>query len=183
MKPTVPCRSETRRQRYDKKAQSARTIPVSICAVNFGLDENLAMTIRSAVCYGAESVMVIGSIPPDSYLRPRSGTTIGYIDIIRFTTPHDFIAHCRENDIAIVSAELCDGATDLNEFEFDFSKRTVIVTGNEWVGVPAEVIHNSQPVYLNYGGSGYSLNTAVTSSIILSEFNRQYAIRNRNQHD
>jgi len=179
LKPTAPYRSETRRQRYDKRATLAKTIPVSICAVNFGLDENLAMTIRSAVCYGAESVMIIGSKPPDSFLRPRSGTTISYINILQFSTPHDFLEHCRDRDINIVSAELCDEAVDLNDFEFDFDKKTVIVTGNEWVGVPAEIIHNSQPIYLPYCGKGYSLNTAVTSSIILSEFNRQYAIHNR----
>lgn len=179
MKPNVPYRSETRRQRYDKKAVLAKTIPVSICAVNFGLDENLAMTIRSAVCFGAESVMIIGSKPPDSFLRPRSGTTISYINILQFSTPHDFLEHCREHDINIVSAELCDEADDLNDFEFDFSKKTVIVTGNEWVGVPAEIIHNSQPVYIKTLGVGFCLNTVVTSSILMNEFNRQYAIHNR----
>lgn len=175
MKPTVPCRSETRRQRYDRKALTAKTLPVSVCCVNFGFDENVALTIRAAVCYGAESVMIIGSIPPDSFLRPRSGTTLDYIRLIQFATPHDFLVYCRENNINIVSAELCDDAIDLNHFEFDLTGKTVIVAGNEFTGVPAEVIHNSQPVFIDMAGSGAALNTAITSAVFLHEFYRQYS--------
>jgi len=179
LKPTAPYRSETRRQRYDKKSLTAKTIPVSVCCVNFGFDENVALTIRAAVCYGAESVMIIGSVPPDSFLRPRSGTTIEYIKIIQFATPHEFLEYCRERTINIVSAELCDGAIDLNDFQFDLTCKTVIVAGNEFTGVPAEVIHNSQPVFINHVGRGFCVNSQQTSTIFLNEFNRQYAIHNR----
>jgi len=178
LKPIEPHRSETRRQRYDKKSLTAKTLPISICTVNFGLDENLAMMIRSACCYGAESVMIIGNRPPDSYLRPRSGTTINYIDIIQFATPHDFLEHCRKNNYQIVSAELCDAAMNLNQFEFDFSRHTVIVTGNEWTGVPEEIIHHSQPIYLPMIGRGHCLNTVITGSVMLNEFQRQFSLAN-----
>lgn len=172
-------RNETRRQRYDKKKSLAKTMPVSFCAVNFGVDENLALTIRTAACYGAESVMVIGSVPDHAFLRPRSGTTVDYVKILQFPTPHDFLEHCREMGYNIVSAELCDGATDINNYTFDTNKHTVIVMGNEYTGVPGEIIHHSDPIFIPMNGAGYSLNVAMTSVAFIHEYQRQFIVNNR----
>lgn len=172
-------RTETRRQRYDKKKSIAKTMPVSFCTVNFGIDENLAFTIRTAACYGAESVMVIGSVPDHAFLRPRSGTTIDYVKILQFSTPHEFLEHCRERGYNIVSAELCDGATELTDYRFSFDKPTILVMGNEYTGVPAEIIHNSDSVYIPMNGTAYCLNTAVTGAVILGEYQRQFILNNR----
>ena len=171
-------RTETRRQRYDKKSATAKFMPVSFCAVNFGIDENLALLIRTAACYGAESVMVIGSVPDHAFLRPRSGTTVDYVKIIQFATPHDFLQHCRENGYNIVSAELCDGATNINRYKFNTDSHTVIVMGNEYTGVPSEVVHNSDPVFIPMNGPGYSLNVATAGVAFIHEFQRQFSINN-----
>ena len=172
-------RSETRRQRYDKKLSNAKFMPVSICAVNFGIDENLALTIRTAACYGAESVMVIGSVPDHAYLRPRSGTTVDYVNIIQFSTPHDFLEHCRDKGYNIVCAELCDGATDITDYNFSFNRPTVLVMGNEYTGVPAEIVHHSDSVYIPMNGPGFCLNTMVTGAVFLNEYQRQFILHNR----
>jgi len=172
-------RTETRRQRYQKKQQQAHTMPVSVCMVNFGIDENIALTIRASACYGAESVMVIGSIPDYSYLRPRSGTTVDFIDIIQFSNPRDFLQYVRDGDYHIVSAEICDGAVDINDYEFPMNKKTIIVMGNEYTGVPAEIIHNSDPVYIAMRGIGFCLNTMQTGTVFLNEYARQYSIYNK----
>jgi tRNA G18 (ribose-2'-O)-methylase SpoU len=171
-------RTETRRQRYDKKKSTAKTMPVSFCSVNFGIDENLALTIRTAACYGAESVMVIGSVPDHAFLRPRSGTTVDYVKILQFSNPHDFLEHCRERGYNIVSAELCDGATNINNYLFNTDKHTVIVMGNEYTGVPTEVVHHSDPVYIPMNGPGYSLNVATAGVAFIHEFQRQFYIKN-----
>ena len=172
-------RTETRRQRYDNKLSNAKFIPVSICAVNFGIDENLALTIRTAACYGAESVMVIGSVPDHAFLRPRSGTTVDYVKIIQFSTPHDFLEHCRQRGYNVVSAELCDGATELTDYRFSFDRPTVLVMGNEYTGVPAEIIHHSDPVYIQMNGVGACLNTMVTGAVFINEYQRQFILHNR----
>jgi len=172
-------RNETRRQRYDKKSATAKLMPVSFCTVNFGIDENLAFTIRTAACYGAESVMVIGSMPDHSFLRPRSGTTVDYVKITQFSTPHDFLQHCRQEGYNIVSAELCDGATEITDYQFSFDRPTVVVMGNEYTGVPAEIIHNSDSVFIPMNGPAFCLNTAVTGAVIISEYQRQFILHNR----
>jgi len=169
-------RDETRRQRYDKKLNTAETLPVSVCTVNFSIDANLALTIRASVCYGAEKVFVIGSVPEYKFLNPASGSTAQYIEIVQFSTPHEFLEYARGNNYNIVSAELCEGATEINSFSFDFSKKTIIVLGNENTGVPAEIIFNSTPVYIKMRGIGHCLNTMQTGAIFLNEYTRQYSI-------
>lgn len=170
-------RTETRRQRYEKKLKMAKKMPVSVCMVNFGIDSNVAFMIRTAVCYGAESVMIIGNIPERSSLHSLSGSTSDLIPIIGFSNPHEFLEYCRSNEYNVVSAEICDGSTDLNHFNFDFTKKTVLVLGSETTGVPGDIILNSNPVFIQMNGPGFCLNTSVTGSIILNEYHRQYSIR------
>jgi len=168
-------RTETRRQRYEKKKQQAHLMPVSVCMVNFGIDENIALTIRAAACYGAESVMVIGSVPDYSFLRPRSGTTVDFINLMQFSNPNRFLAFARENDYHLVSAEICEGAIDINDYHFPMNKKTIIIMGNEYTGVPAEVIYNSDPVYITMRGPGFCLNTMQAGTVFLNEYSRQYS--------
>jgi len=168
-------RTETRRQRYEKKQQQAQFMPVSICMVNFGVDENIALTIRAAACYGAESVMVIGSVPDYSYLRPRSGTTVDFVKIMQFSNPNKFLQYARENDYHLVSAEICEGAVDINYYQFPMNKKTIIIMGNEYTGVPTEIIYNSDPVYITMPGPGFCLNTMQTGTVFLNEYFRQYS--------
>jgi tRNA G18 (ribose-2'-O)-methylase SpoU len=170
-------RTETRRQRYEKKLKTAKKMPVSVCMVNFGIDSNVAFMVRTAVCYGAESVMIIGNIPDRPNLHSLSGSTSDLIPIIGFSNPHEFLEHCRKMDYNVVSAELCEGSTDLNYFDFDFSKKTVLVLGSETTGVPGDIILNSSPVYIQMNGPGFCLNTSVTGSIILNEYHRQYSLK------
>jgi tRNA G18 (ribose-2'-O)-methylase SpoU len=166
-------RTQTRRQRYAEKSVRAKKYDVSVCAVNFDIDENVALTIRAAACFGAESVIIIGSTPPRSFLYPASGSTSDMVNQIQFATPGSFIRWCKESDYLIVSAELTDEAVSLYEFSFPKDKKVVIVMGNEYTGVPAEIIHNSIPVFIPMNGVGFCLNTMQTSVAFLSEYCRQ----------
>lgn len=172
----IKYREQTRRERHEIKKSNAKKYPVSVCVVNFCCDENTALTIRSAACFGAEKVMVIGSLPPRKFLMSRSGSTLELMDIECFPNPHEFLEYCRNNDYEIVSAELTDSAESLNNFEFNKTKKTVIVMGNENTGVPAEIIFNSKPVFIPMGGQGFCLNVAMAATVFLNEYCRQASI-------
>lgn len=166
-------REETRRQRYLAKASRAKVLPFYLAAVNFGLDENLALLIRSASCFGAAGIFVIGGVPSPSFLRSRSGTTLDFANIKSFSNPSHFLAHCREEGFKVVSAEICDGATSLYDYSFDFSAPNVIVVGNETTGVPGEIILHSDNVFIEMPGVGAFLNTSQTATVFANEFVRQ----------
>ena len=170
-------RSQTRRQRYDQKKTTAQKNPISICAVNFGCDENLGYLIRAAACFGAECLHVIGNLPDRAYLIPVSGSLIDYVNIIQHANPHDFLEWTQQHDVDVISAEIADSSVSMYDVDFDMSRKTCVVVGNENTGVPAEILHNSKIMHIPMPGIGFCLNTAQTANIILFEFNRQQNVR------
>ena len=167
-------REETRRQRYDNKLKTAKKYPISLCAINFRVDDNLGYLIRSAACFGAERLYVVGHVPERSCIKASSGSLIDYVEIVSFATPQDFVDHAKSEGIQIVSAELVGQARSLASYSFDFTSHLCLVVGNEQSGVPTEIIENSQVVYVEMPGVGFCLNTAQAANILLYEAVSQY---------
>jgi len=166
-------RDETRRERYDNKLSKARTFPISLTAINFQCDENLGYLIRTAACFGAESVNVIGCVPDRSELRALSGSLVDYIQINQFSTPEDFLDYSRTEGIHLVSAELTSDSINLEQYSFDHQGKISIVVGNETTGVPTQILVNSDVVQIEMPGVGFCLNTAQTANIMLYEAVKQ----------
>ena len=167
-------RDKTRRERYDDKKQEARTFPISIATVNFIHDGNLGYLIRSAACFGAECVHVIGSVPHPRVLKTLSGTLVDYVQLERHSNPTRFLEHIRENDIKLVSAEINDDSMPIGKYKFNFSRPVCIVVGHETTGIPIELVQNSDSVYIPMPGVGYCLNTSQTGNIMLYEAVKQF---------
>tara|TARA_R110002020_G_scaffold44161_6_gene127613 strand:+ start:15315 stop:15878 length:564 start_codon:yes stop_codon:yes gene_type:complete len=167
-------RDKTRRERYDKKKHTAKTYPFDIVCINFQHDGNLGYLIRTAACFGAKHVHVIGSVPPRSTLNPSSGSLYDYVTIIQHTTPLHFLHYCKTNEIKLVSAEICEGAQPIAAYGFDFSSHLALVVGNEEHGIPVEILRKSDKVYIPMPGVGYCLNTAQTANILLYEAVKRY---------
>jgi tRNA G18 (ribose-2'-O)-methylase SpoU len=167
-------RNKTRKQRYNEKMKNADSFPISITTINFHCDENLGYIIRSAACFGAECVNVIGCIPDRRELRKLSGSLLDYVELRQFKNPEDFLKDCREQGIKLVSAELTSTADNLEDYDFDLNRRTSVIVGNETTGVPQQLIVNSDPVYIEMPGVGYCLNTAQAANIMLYEAVRQF---------
>ena len=166
-------RDKTRRQRYDKKKKTAKKFPISIATVNLQHDGNVGYLVRSAACFGADSVHVIGSIPKRKVLNPLSGSLLDYIDIKNYSDPVSFIQYANDNNIKLISAELCEDES-IETYNFDFSQPICIVVGHEELGVPVEILNNSDKIYIPMPGVGYCLNTAQTANILLYEVTTQY---------
>ena len=167
-------RSETRRQRYDSKLKIAKKYPISLCAINFRVDDNLGYLIRSAACFGAQHLYVVGHIPKRSHIKASSGSLIDYVEIIQFATPRDFVDHTKSEGIQIIAAELVEGARPLSSYNFDFNRHVCLVVGNEEIGVPSEILSQSDVVYIQMPGVGYCLNTSQAANVILYEAVKQY---------
>ena len=167
-------REETRRQRYDSKLNTAKKYPISLCAINFRVDDNLGYLVRSAACFGAERLYVVGHVPERSRIKASSGSLIDYVEIISFATPRDFVESARSQNIQIVAAELVEGARPLATYDFNFTRPLALVVGNEQSGVPVEILKNGDAVYIKMPGVGYCLNTSQTANILLYEAVRQY---------
>jgi tRNA G18 (ribose-2'-O)-methylase SpoU len=170
-------RDKTRRERYDDKQRTAKTYPISLVCVNFQHDGNLGYLIRSAACFGAHTIHVIGSVPDRSILNPHSGSLYDYVKIIQHSKPSDFLHYCKTHEIKLVSAEICEGAQSITTYTFDFASHLALVVGNEESGIPIEILENSDKVYIPMPGVGYCLNTAQAANIMLYETIKRYDAR------
>ena len=167
-------REETRKQRYDSKLKIATKYPISLCAINFRVDDNLGYLIRSAACFGAERLYVVGHVPPRSYLKASSGSLIDYVEIEQFSRPSEFLTQMRLEGIQVISAELVEEARSLSSYAFNFNRPICLVVGNEQSGIPSEILAGSDVVYIEMPGVGYCLNTSQAANILLYEAIKQF---------
>jgi len=167
-------RAETRRERYDKKSHVATKYPISLCAINFRVDDNLGYLIRAAACFGAERLYVIGYVPERSKLKASSGSLTDYVEIIQFSTPAEFLVHMQTEGIQVVAGELTPEAQSLFAYNFDFNRHLCLVVGNEETGVPPEILQSAHIVCIPMPGVGYCLNTSQTANILFYEAVKQY---------
>lgn len=170
-------RQQTRKERYAAKSLNAITLPCAIATVNFMFEDNIAFVIRSAACFGIKTIYVIGSMPARGIVNPKSGSTYDEVELIYFKNPNEFLDYCRAHKLNLVSAELDDSAKNIHEYSFDFEKKNVIVLGHEEVGIPNEILFNSEKVYVPMPGTGFCLNTSQTGTTFMYEFSRQYLNR------
>jgi len=170
----VPPRKKTRKERYDEKKIHANNFPISLACINFQHDGNLGYLIRAAACFGADRIHVIGSVPPRSVLNPLSGSLYDYVKIKQHSSPMAFLDYIKDNEMGLVSAEICEDAEPITSYRFDFSSPLALVVGNEESGVPIEILKNSKKIYIPMPGVGYCLNTSQTANIMLYEAVRQH---------
>ncbi len=167
-------RQLTRRQRYNIKQNRIDTLPFSVCCVNFDNDGNLGFLIRSAACFGASTIHVIGSVPTRRQLNPISGSLYDYVKIQQYKNPRHFLDYAKSHNARLVSAEICEGSRSISSYNFDFSSHVVVVVGNETTGVPVEILKNSDIVHIPMPGPGYCLNTSQAANVLLYEATSQY---------
>ena len=167
-------RIKSRKQRYDTKKKHAQTYPISLCAINFMCDGNLGYLIRSAACFGAECVHVIGSVPGRKDINAASGTLYDYVKIRRYDTPQDFLDYAKSSNIQIISAEIDESAKSIASYAFNFDSSIALVVGNEQSGIPVEILKTSEKVFIPMPGVGFCLNTAQAANILLYEAVRQF---------
>ena len=169
-------RKKTRRERYDDKKGTAKTYPISLCCVNFQHDGNLGYLIRSAVCFGAEFLHVIGSVLDRNKLNALSGSLYDYVEIKQYPSPRDFLDYTKNEKIKLVAAEIYTGSKSLTSYRFDYDRPLCLVVGNEETGVPLEILQQSDIVHIPMPGIGYCLNTSQTANIMLYEAIKQFEI-------
>jgi len=169
-------REKTRRQRYNNKRKNAEIYPISLTCINFMHDGNLGYLIRTAACFGASCINVIGSISSRSRLNSLSGSLYDYVKINKFINPGAFLDYTKNNNIQLVSAEISKGAKCIHSYDFDFSRHLSLVVGQEECGVPVEILKNSEKVYIPMPGIGFCLNTSQTANIMLYEAIKQYDV-------
>jgi len=163
-------RTETRDERYTKKASTAIKLPVSVAIVNFQDKLNVGLVVRAAACFGATYVHVIGSLPIYADLKYASCGTCDYVTLIKHSHPRDFLKWVRDNGAMLYAAELHESAVSIWDVEYKLDEHTVFVVGNESLGVPTDIILNSKVIEIPMPGPGFCLNTSQVANILLFDY-------------
>lgn len=166
-------RSKTRKEIAREKSLVSRRLPVSVACINFSFEYNVGFVVRSAACFGASDVFVIGKLPNYRKLRQSSCGMNNEVNIKEFRNTQDFLDFIRAEKYNLVSLELTSDSSDITEFKFPKGK-VCILTGNESFGVPGDIIAASETVFIPMPGVGSCLNTSQALNIGLYEYIRQY---------
>jgi tRNA G18 (ribose-2'-O)-methylase SpoU len=131
---------------------------------------NLSRIARAAGCCGVRRIIACGTAKLISKIA-RDGADALEIEIHRTLPP--VLARLRTEGYQLVGLEQTTDSRSI--FEFPFARRTVLVIGNERLGIEDEVLrlldHTVEiPVY----GLPYSHNAATATAMALYEYCRQY---------
>jgi len=167
-------RDQTRLERYWAKMSTSSRYPISLCTVSFANDANTAMSLRSAVCFGFSGFHIIGRAPERKVLKAASGSMSDFITTREFKNPAEYVDWGRRSNKVLLSLELTDYATNIEDFVVEPNKEYSLVVGNEYTGTPMEILHHSQHLYIPMPGIGYCLNSAMAASVAAHEFSKKF---------
>ena len=157
-------------QRHKPPAELQRPRELVVACQPMRTNVNLSRIVRAAGCCGVRRMIccgnakVIGKIARDAESSVR-------IEVHRTLPP--VLERVRREGYQLVGVEQTNSSQSL--FEFRFRRRTLLVVGNERLGVEDEVLrlldHTVEiPVY----GLPFSHNVATAAAMTLYEYCRQY---------
>ncbi len=142
--------------------------------LNFGVlianilyDNNAGNIIRSANAFGAKEIILYGRKKFD---RRASVGTEFYMKFRHIKFIEDLDAVFADYDLR-VAVENAPGATPLQDFRWDVSKKTLLVFGQESEGIPKEILDRcDHKVAIVQLGSVRSLNVSVAAGIVMHDY-------------
>jgi len=131
---------------------------------------NLSRIVRTASCCGVRRMVCCGNAKVIGKIARETGESIR-VEVHRTLPP--VLGKLRQEGFELVGLEQTAGSRSL--FEFPFRRKTVLVVGNERLGLEEDVLRLLDhvveiPVY----GLPYSHNAATAAAMALYEFCRQY---------
>ncbi len=160
-------RWETRRQRLQGLAGLPR-FPYAVAAFSLGEgDKTVGLICRSAVAWGAERLLVIGSPLWD---RTTACATDAFIRIEHFPSVADFLIWMESKACPYepVIAEKTASSTPLQAFTFP--QRMLLILGHPSFGVPDSLLWRAPQVHIETALPVPSLNVAVAAGILLYHY-------------
>jgi len=131
---------------------------------------NLSRIARAAGCCGVRRLICCGNAKILREIARDTGDSLT-IELHRSLAP--LLSKLRQEGYQLVGLEQSAGSESL--YDFSFARRTVLVVGNERLGIEPEVLELMDrvveiPVY----GSPLAHNAATAAAIALYEYCRQY---------
>jgi tRNA G18 (ribose-2'-O)-methylase SpoU len=170
--------------RLDKETfKGVDKTPLVLILDNIRSAHNVGAAFRTADGFALLGIHLCGitAQPPN---REITKTAIGATESVSWTYYNDTCESIRvlkNQQFQIIGVEQTNQSVDLIDVNFDFSKPTALVFGNEVSGISDEVIPLlDSAVEIPQWGTKHSLNVSVCVGILSFEFVRQYQIERKN---
>ena len=145
---------------------------LSIAILNLENDMNIGGIVRTANAAGVHEIMIIGR---KKWNKATATGTHRRARIKKMRTADEFIEFCKINDYKIVSLEITENSK--NVFDFVYPKKTMLVIGNEGIGINEKIISNSDSIIrIPQYGDVECLNASVSAGIAIYDWVRKNQI-------
>jgi tRNA G18 (ribose-2'-O)-methylase SpoU len=133
---------------------------------------NLSRIARAASCCGLERIICTGPAKLDRNIA-RDGADTIHVEIHRTLPP--VLDKLRDEQYRLVGLEQTTDSQDIHQFQF--TRRTALVIGNERTGLTDDILKRLDDVVeIPVWGLPYSYNVATATVMALYEYCRQFPV-------
>ena len=140
---------------------------LSVLCINIVNDFNIASCQRNCNAFGCQDLYIFGNKKYDR----RGSVGVERYTPFKHVKDVDNLADLLESFEVIISLDNCSNSTPIDEYIWDFNKKTIIIIGQESIGVPPEILNKSTSIlYIRQRGSVRSINAANACGIALYDY-------------
>lgn len=166
--------TERRRARIEQVLKY-RQKDLTLVLANIHDPHNVSAIYRSCDAFGVASVHLYYTTCAFPVLSKKtSASARKWVDTVRHDDKASLFAALRASPCQVLATSCTATARPVGEY--DFTRPTAIIMGNEHAGVPQELIpHVDGEVYIPMYGMIQSFNVSVAAALMLAEASRQRA--------
>ena len=164
--------TERRRARIEQVLRH-RQNDLTLVLANIHDPHNVSAIYRSCDAFGVASVhLYYTTCAFPALSKKTSASARKWVDTVRHDDRESLFAALRARPCQVLATSCTPSARPVGDY--DFTKPTAIIMGNEHAGVPEELIpHVDGEVYIPMFGMIQSFNVSVAAALMLAEASRQ----------
>ncbi len=164
--------TERRRARIEQVLRH-RQKDLTLVLANIHDPHNVSAIYRSCDAFGVASVhLYYTTCAFPALSKKTSASARKWVDTVRHDDRESLFAALRARPCQVLATSCTPSARPVGDY--DFTKPTAIIIGNEHAGVPEELIpHVDGEVYIPMFGMIQSFNVSVAAALMLAEASRQ----------
>ncbi len=166
---------ELNRPSVEEFAQQPR-IGVVVVLDNIRSAQNIGAFFRTCDAFAIESIALCGitATPPSKDIHKSALGAEMTVEWSYYPTTAECVERLKTEGYTTLAIEQVEGASMLDEYEFEHSKKYALIFGNEVMGVDQEVVDTCDgAIEIPQMGTKHSINVSVAGGVVLwSAFQR-----------
>ena len=152
-----------------------QTFPITVVCQNVTNAPNIGSLFRTSDAFGVKELVFTGTeIPLGRKVTKTSRATEKVVNYKVVEDAFGFISNLKNEGHQIISLEITDNSSAINNYNFNLNKPIVLVVGDENFGVSDNILSISDAIiHIDMFGQNSSMNVVQATSITLYEITKQ----------